>query len=375
MGVGAGRMDDLVIDPAFWRERRVLLTGHTGFKGTWMSLWLQKLQARLRGLALEQSVQPSFFDLVHAADQMEDRRGDIRDLNLVTSTMTEFQPEIVIHMAAQSLVRHSFVDPIGTYATNVMGTAHVLEAARGCATVRAIVVITSDKCYENREWDRGYVEADAMGGYDPYSSSKGCAELVTSAYRRSYFNPERYREHRVAVASARAGNVIGGGDWALDRLIPDAMRAFLSKQEFVVRFPNAVRPWQYVLEPLSGYLQLAQALCTAGPGFAEAWNFGPSAEAERPVRYLAERVTALWGDGARWCAKPQSNAPHEAHYLTVDAAKARNMLGWRPRLSLDKALTQTVEWYKVFSQGLDMRAFSLGQIAAYGEKAEHAFSA
>ncbi len=361
-----------MINPAFWRERRVLLTGHTGFKGTWLSLWLQKLQAKLRGLALDPPSKPSFFDLVGAARGMEDLRGDIRDLAFVKTTLSEFQPEIVIHMAAQSLVRPSYADPIATYATNVMGTAHVLEAARSCASPRAVLVITSDKCYENREWDRGYVETDCMGGYDPYSSSKGCAELVTAAYRQSYFHRERYTEHHLALASARAGNVIGGGDWALDRLIPDAIRAFLSKRAFVVRFPEAIRPWQHVLEPLSGYLQLAQHLHEEGPPFAEAWNFGPEADAERPVRYLAERITALWGEGAQWCANPESNAPHEAHHLTLNAAKARNVLGWRPKLSLDDALALTVEWYKAFSRGRDMHEFSLGQIAAYAEKAERA---
>lgn len=365
MGVEAGRVEALVITPEFWRGRRVLLTGHTGFKGAWLSLWLQKLQARLRGLGLDPPSQPAGFDLVGAARGMEDLRGDIRDLGCVTTTMGEFQPEIVIHMAAQSLVRPSYADPIATYATNVMGTAHVLEAARGCASVRAIVVITSDKCYENRGWERGYREDDALGGYDPYSSSKGCAELVTAAYRRSFFNPERYAEHRVGLASARAGNVIGGGDWAVDRLIPDAMRAFLSKREFVVRFPEAIRPWQHVLEPLGGYLRLAQRLYEAGPAYAEAWNFGPDAEAERPVRYLAERITAAWGEGASWCAKPDSHAPHEAHYLTLDAAKARQVLGWHPKLSLDKALALTVAWYQAFSRGQDMHAFSLDQIAAY----------
>jgi CDP-glucose 4,6-dehydratase len=365
-------VDDVVINPAFWRERRVLLTGHTGFKGTWLSLWLQALKAKLCGLALDPPSTPSFFDLVGAGHAMDDWRGDIRDLSRVKSIMDEFKPDIVIHMAAQSLVRPSYADPIGTYATNVMGTAHVLEAARCCGGICAILVVTSDKCYENREWDRGYVESDAIGGYDPYSSSKGCAELVTAAYRRSYFHGERYAEHRVALASARAGNVIGGGDWAVDRLIPDAMRAFLSKQAFVVRFPEAVRPWQHVLEPLSGYLRLAQRLYEEGPAFAEAWNFGPDADAERPVRYLAERVTALWGDGAQWRSGAESHAPHEAHYLTLDAGKARNVLGWRPKLGLDDALAHTVAWYKAFSQGRDMHEFSLRQIAAYAATPAHA---
>ncbi|WP_370631617.1 CDP-glucose 4,6-dehydratase [Methylovirgula sp. HY1] len=365
-------MESLVMRPEFWRNRRVLLTGHTGFKGTWLSLWLQQMRAQVRGLALDPPSSPACFDLVAAARGMEDLRGDIRDPGFVTAAMSDFQPEIVIHMAAQSLVRPSYADPVATYAINVMGTAHVLEAARGCASVRAIVVVTSDKCYENREWDRGYREDDAMGGYDPYSSSKACAELVTAAYLRSFFNPERYADHRVGLASARAGNVIGGGDWAVDRLIPDAMRAFASQRELVVRFPEAIRPWQHVLEPLGGYLRLAQGLYEAGPPCAGAWNFGPDAEAERPVRYLAEQITGLWGDGAAWCAKPDSNAPHEAHYLTLDASKARDGLGWHPKLNLDNALALTVAWYKAFSRGQDMHEFTLAQIAAYANTTEPA---
>lgn len=362
----------MVIDTEFWRERRVFLTGHTGFKGTWLCLWLQLLNAKLGGLALDPPTNPSFFDLVGAADAMEDLRGNIRDLDIVQTAMKSFDPEIIIHMAAQSLVRPSYADPIGTYATNVMGTAHVLEAARLCPSVRAIIVITSDKCYENRQLDRGYVEDDAMGGYDPYSSSKGCAELVTAAYRRSYFHPRSYAEHGVALASARAGNVIGGGDWAVDRLIPDAVRAFLLQRDFVVRSPEATRPWQHVLEPLSGYLLLTQALCKVGPTFAEAWNFGPDAEAERPVRYLADRITALWGGDAQWRVEQDDNAPHEAHYLTLTAAKARDVLGWRPKLSLDEALALTVDWYQACDRGADMHEFSLGQIDAYVRRAERA---
>lgn len=370
MGDRPGEVETLAMSPEFWKNRRVLITGHTGFKGSWLSFWLQELHAAVGGLALDPPTTPSFFHLVGVGDRMDDRRGDIRDLEIVRSAVGEFAPEIVIHMAAQALVRPSYADPVGTYATNVMGTVHVLEAVRTSPSVRAVVVVTSDKCYDNREWDRGYVESDAMGGYDPYSSSKGCAELVTAAYRRSYFNPERYAEHRIALASVRAGNVIGGGDWAVDRLIPDAMRAFLSKKEFVVRFPDAVRPWQHVLEPLSGYLQLAQRLYETGPAYTEPWNFGPDAKAERPVRYLAERISALWGEGGKWRASPDGNAPHEAHYLTLNAAKAHTALGWSPRLSLDDALELTVRWYKAYSEGRDMRQFSLGQIAAYAAKTD-----
>jgi len=358
-------VDGLVTDTGFWRGRRVLLTGHTGFKGAWLSLWLQTLQAETRGLALDPPTSPSFFELAKAGSGMEDLRGDIRNLDWLKPATAEFRPEIIIHMAAQSLVRPSYVDPIGTYATNIMGTAHVLESARSCGSLRAVLVITSDKCYENREGGRAYGEDDPLGGYDPYSSSKGCAELVTSAYRQSYFNPNRYADHGVAVASARAGNVIGGGDWARDRLIPDAIRAFLAEQPFLVRFPQAVRPWQHVLEPLSGYLRLAERLCTNGPVFARAWNFGPEPEAEKPVLYLAERVTALWGERAAWVATAEDNAPHEAHHLTLNAGKARVLLDWRPRLQLDKAIEFTVDWYKAYRDGGDMREFSISQIAAY----------
>jgi CDP-glucose 4,6-dehydratase len=268
-------------------------------------------------------------------------------------------------MAAQSLVRPSYVDPISTYETNVMGTTHILEAARKCRSIRALLVVTSDKCYENRECERRYIESDPMGGYDPYSSSKACAELVTAAYRRSFFNPKRYADHGVAVASARAGNVIGGGDWSLDRLIPDGIRAFLSGRNLVVRFPDAIRPWQHVLEPLSGYLQLVQRLCEQGQAVAEAWNFGPEAGAERPVRYLVEKLTALWGEGAQWHIAQNGNAPHEASHLTLDATKARDALGWKASLNLDDALALTVRWYKAFRDEKNMRDFSLGQILDY----------
>ena len=372
MGVRAGKMEDLGIDPEFWRGRRVLLTGHTGFKGAWLSFWLTQMGARLRGLALEPPSSPSLFDLAHVADGMEDIRGDIRDAQLVRNAVADFKPDIVIHMAAQSLVRPSYVDPVGTYATNVMGTVHTLDAVRASGGVGAVLVITSDKCYLNRDWDRRYIETDAMGGNDPYSSSKGCAEIVTSAYRHSFFHPDRYGVHGVALASARAGNVIGGGDWAVDRLIPDAMRSFLEKAPLVICFPDAVRPWQHVLEPLSGYLHLVQRLRTDGKTFAEGWNFGPDEEAERPVRYLAERIANFWSDGAQWQAVPQSDAPHEDRYLTLDAGKAHQKLGWRPRLKLDDALRLTVDWFKAFGGKRDMREFTLDQIAAYTAKPQRA---
>lgn len=367
MGDWAGEVEDLGIAPEFWRGRKVFLTGHTGFKGAWLSLWLLQMGARVRGLALDPPSSPSLFDLARVGEELEDLRGDIRDAVTVGRAVAEFRPDIVMHMAAQSLVRPSYVDPVGTYATNVMGTIHLLEAVRATPGIGAVLVVTSDKCYDNREWDRGYIEADAMGGYDPYSSSKGCAELVTSAYRRSYFHPDRHAEHGVALASARAGNVIGGGDWAVDRLVPDAMRAFLEKKPFVVRSPEAVRPWQHALEPLSGYLVLAQRLRNDGPCFAEGWNFGPDPEAERPVRDMAERIVRLWGAGAQWQDVPRADAPHEARNLTLNAAKAHHALGWCPRLTLDSALAMTVDWYKAFGAGRDMRPFTQEQIAAYAQ--------
>lgn len=368
MGNGKGQVESLGVEPEFWRGRRVLLTGHTGFKGAWLSLWLLQMGAKVRGLALDPPSARALFGLARVGEGLEDQRGDIRDPGLVHAATADFKPDIVIHMAAQALVRPSYADPVGTYATNVMGTIHVLEAVRATPGVGAVVVVTSDKCYDNREWDRGYVETDAMGGYDPYSSSKGCAELVTSAWRRSYFHPGRHAEHGVALASARAGNVIGGGDWAADRLVPDAMRAFLGKEPFVVRFPGAVRPWQFVLEPLRGYLLLAQRLRSDGAAFAEGWNFGPDREAEQPVRHLAERITSLWGDGAQWRAVAEADAPHEAGYLTLDVSKSRDVLGWRPVLRLDDALALSVDWFKAFGAGRDMRKFSNDQIAAYADK-------
>lgn len=358
-------MEGVGVNPEFWAGRRIFLTGHTGFKGSWLSLWLQQMRATVRGLALDPPSQPALFEIASVAKGMDDRRGDIRDPAVVREAIREFAPEIVIHMAAQALVRPSYADPVGTYATNVMGTVHVLDAVRACASIRAVLVVTSDKCYENREWDRAYVESDAMGGFDPYSSSKGCAELVTSAYRRSYFQPERLAQHRVAVATARAGNVIGGGDWSRDRLVPDAMRAFLAGREFQVRFPDAVRPWQHVLEPLGGYLELLERLCQNEVRFADAWNFGPDADSERPVSYLAARMAALWGEGASWRNAVQAEAPHEARHLTLNTAKVKQMLGWNPRLRLDEALELTVQWYKAYQKGENMRALCLDQISDF----------
>lgn len=347
------------LQPNFWHGKRVLLTGHTGFKGSWLSLWLQSLGAEIQGLALAPPTLPSLFVEAHVGAGMASTIGDIRDYETVRACMAAFGPEIVIHMAAQPLVRLSYSDPVATYATNVMGTVHVLEAARHAGSVRAIVNVTTDKCYENREWVWGYREDEPMGGYDPYSNSKGCSELVTSAYRRSFFQLSG-----IALASARAGNVIGGGDWAADRLVPDALRAFERGEPVVIRNPNATRPWQHVLEPLSGYLALAERLYTEGQTWAEGWNFGPLDEDAQPVWWIVERLVNDWGRGASWRLDGGEH-PHEARYLKLDISKARQRLGWQPRWSLAKALEQINGWHRAYLQRADMRDATLRQIAAF----------
>lgn len=354
----------MTVDSAFWRGRRVFMTGHTGFKGTWLSLWLGKMGAHVTGYSLAEPVSsPNMFDLTHAASAMTNLQGDIRDLPALENAIINAKPELIIHMAAQALVRASYEDPIGNYATNVMGTVHVLDAARRCKSVRAILVVTSDKCYENREQMQGYSEADAMGGYDPYSSSKGCAELVASAYRRSYFNPQKYAEHGVALATARAGNVIGGGDWAQDRLVPDAIRAFIKGETVEVRSPTAIRPWQHVLEPLSGYLQLSQQLLgDNAAAFAEGWNFGPHEESEQPVEHILDLLTGKWGPDAQWRKTPDVANLHEAHYLKLDCTKAHEQLKWQPSFRLEQALELTADWYKAYQNKNDLRALTLAQI-------------
>ena len=347
------------INPAFWAGKRVLLTGHTGFKGSWLGLWLQSMGATLRGVALAPPTGPVLFDVARVAEGMEHRIADIRDFTAVKSQMDEFRPEIVIHMAAQPLVRLSYQQPIETYATNVMGTVHVLEAARHAGSVKAIVNITTDKCYENREWVWGYREDEPMGGHDPYSNSKGCAELVSAAYRKSFF-----KDSGVALGTARAGNVIGGGDWALDRLIPDTLRALQAQEPVLIRNPRAIRPWQHVLEPLSGYLLLAERLYAQDQADAEGWNFGPRDEDARPVQWIVERLCETWGDGASWTLQP-GNHPHEASFLKLDISKARQRLHWNPRWSLETALTRITEWHQAWLAGRDMRALCLNQIAQY----------
>jgi len=352
------------VNKAFWKNKRVLLTGHTGFKGSWMALWLQDMQAEVIGYALPAPTSPSLFEEAEVGKGMTSIIGDIRNLDQLRSVFAYHKPEIVIHMAAQPLVRYSYIAPVETYSTNVMGTVNVLEVVRATETVKAVVNVTSDKCYENREWPWGYRENEAMGGYDPYSNSKGCAELVTAAYRNSYFHPDNYHLHGVALASGRAGNVIGGGDWAEDRLIPDIIRAITKNQPVNIRNPHAIRPWQHVLEPLSGYLLLAEKLYEEGTGYAEGWNFGPNDTDAKPVQWIVEKLTQLWGDNASWVLD-SGNHPHEAHYLKLDCSKAKSRLNWQPKWSLEDTLQKIAEWNRRRLAGGDIKAVTLQQITEY----------
>ena len=357
-------MEGLEVNPEFWRDRRVFLTGHTGFKGSWLSIWLQNMGAKVTGFALPPSTDPNLFELADVASGMTSVLGDIRSAELLTKVMQEAQPEIVIHMAAQPLVRASYEDPIETFSTNVMGTVHLLEGARQARSVKAILNVTTDKCYENKEWHRSYREIDPLGGHDPYSNSKACSEFVTASYRASFFNPARYAEHGVAVATARAGNVIGGGDYSKDRLIPDLIDAFRKGHAAAIRFPNATRPWQHVLEPLLGYLALCERLVTEGPSWGEAWNFGPSGQGEHSVGWVATELAALWGQGARWDPTPDASY-HEATLLSLDISKATSTLKWKPRLNVQDALSLILDWENGLSAGNSPRAIVDGQIAAY----------
>lgn len=352
------------MNAAFWSGKKVLITGHTGFKGSWLALWLQHAGAKVVGYALSPPTTPSLFQAARVADGMISIEGDVTDLKHLTAVMAEQKPEIVIHMAAQSLVRYSYRHPVETYATNVMGTVNLLEAVRQSASVRVVINVTSDKCYDNKEHDHGYTEDDPMGGFDPYSSSKGCAELVTAAYRNSFFQTLDETGHRVMLASARAGNVIGGGDWADDRLIPDIIRAFIQNKAVIVRNPAAIRPWQHVLEPLDGYLALAERLWHAGAEFAAGWNFGPDEAEAKPVSWIVEQMAKLWGDDARW-ELDESQHPHEAKYLRLDCTKAKARLGWIPKLSLETSLRWVVDWYKYYRDDADVRQITINQIDQY----------
>ena len=352
------------MNPAFWQGKRVLVTGHTGFKGSWLSLWLQSMGAQVTGYALAPPTNPSLFDIAEVARGMTSIIGDIRDLAKLQVVFAEHQPEIVIHMAAQPLVRYSYQNPVETYATNVMGTVHLLEAVRHTPGVKAVVNITTDKCYENREWVWGYRENEPMGGFDPYSNSKGCAELVSASYRSSFFNANNYAQHGVATATVRAGNVIGGGDWAQDRLIPDILAAFEQGRRVDIRNPHAIRPWQHVMEPLRGYITLAEQLFEHGPSFGEGWNFGPNDEDAKPVVWIVEQMAALWGADALWQVDTGEH-PHEARYLKLDISKARSRLDWHPALRLKDALALIIEWAKQRQAGANMRRVTLAQLHAY----------
>ena len=351
-----------------WRGKRVFLTGHTGFKGGWLALWLASKGAIVRGYSLDPYTTPNLFDAARIGTVVEDVRGDIRDGAALEEALSSFAPEVVFHLAAQPLVRYSYQDPIGTYETNVIGTARVLDAVRRTPSVRAVVSVTTDKCYENKEWLWGYRETDPLGGYDPYSSSKACAEIVSAAYRQSYFPVSKLAQHGCAVATARAGNVIGGGDWSTDRLIPDLIRGFVAGEPALIRRPKAIRPWQHVLEPLHGYLLLAEKLMTRerdqAARYATAFNFGPSEDDAQSVDWIVERMVQFWGGGARWVLDPEPGV-HEAGYLKLDASRARTELDWHPRLRLETALEWLVTWYKAQAAGEDMHRLSLEQIAAY----------
>jgi CDP-glucose 4,6-dehydratase len=349
-----------------WQGRRVFLTGHTGFKGGWLALWLASKGAKIRGYALNPATEPNLFTTASVGTVLEDIRGDIRDSSRLASAIRDFAPEVVLHIAAQPLVRRSYSDPVGTYSTNVMGTVNVLEAVRATPSVRAVVCVTTDKCYENREWVWPYRETDPLGGHDPYSSSKACAEIVSAAYRSSFFPPDKLHDHHVAVATARAGNVIGGGDWSEDRLIPDLIRGFESKQPILIRRPNAIRPWQHVLEPLNGYIMLAEQLLAGRAEAASSFNFGPRDEDAWPVERIATEVADMWGEGASW-VRDAAPTVHEAHFLRLDASKAHAELGWKPRLTTKQALEWTMSWYMAWRKGADMAGETATQVARYEE--------
>jgi CDP-glucose 4,6-dehydratase len=362
VGKWQSSLEDLVVNTSFWKGKKVLITGHTGFKGSWLCLWLKHLGAELVGVSLEAPTTPSHFEQAKIEDDIKTYQQNICDLEALHAVFEKENPQIVFHLAAQSLVRHAYRDPIETYETNVMGSLKVLEALRKSSSVKAVVMVTTDKCYENREWHWGYRENEAMGGYDPYSSSKGCAELLIASYRRSYFPSDSYSVHQKAVASVRSGNVIGGGDWAEDRLIPDIIRSFQRGEKVHIRSPHATRPWQHVLDTLSGYIMLAEKLYDSGPKYAEAWNFGANEGDAKPVQWIVEHMAKHWGSAAQWCID-SGEQPHEAKYLKLDCSKAHNNLGWWPKWNLSQSLDKTIEWYQ--TDVSDKKQISLEQIEAY----------
>lgn len=353
-----------MIDTAFWRGKNVFITGHTGFKGSWLALWLYSMGAKVTGYALQPPTTPSLFQLCRLDELMESNIADIRNKDVLSKTLQTAEPEIVFHLAAQPLVRESYLNPVDTYEINVMGTVYLFEAIRKCQSIKAVVNVTTDKCYENKEWPWGYRENEPIGGYDPYSSSKGCSELITSSYRNSFFNDRDCQERCVAIASARAGNVIGGGDWAKDRLIPDCIKALLNKEKIIIRSPDAIRPWQHVMEPLGGYLALAQKLYEKGTEYAEAWNFGPEDCDSKNVEGVVQRLCSAWGEAAEF-ETPMGRYPHEANCLKLDISKAKSLLGWRPKWTLNTAIDKVVEWTLAYEQNQDIRSITLSQIQSY----------
>jgi CDP-glucose 4,6-dehydratase len=374
MELGESSMEGMEINKNFWRGKKIFLTGHTGFKGTWLSAWLKLLGAQVIGYSLPPDTNPNMFELIQKDLEIESIFGDVRDLELVKMQIRHHKPDIVIHLAAQSIVRQSYQYPIDTFQVNVIGTANVLEAVRYVEGIRAVVCITSDKCYENREWLWKYRENDPMGGWDPYSASKGCSELVISSFRNSFFHNHQYDKHGVAVASARAGNVVGGGDWGTDRLIPDIVRAYSENKNVIIRNPNSIRPWQHVLDLLKGYMLLTERLFEKGPDFAEAWNFGPSDSDELTVLGMVKNIAEMWGDGVSWSIETQ-DGHHEATMLKLDSSKARSRLGWVPQLSITDALDLLVQWYRNYYHNLEsVYLFTEKQILSYIDKQQSSFN-
>ena len=357
-------MENMVVKSKFWQGKKVLITGHTGFKGGWLSLWLQEMGSKVIGLALDPPTNPNLFDQANVAENMLSLRADIRELDPLKKIFQDQKPEIVFHLAAQSLVRYSYLEPVETYQTNVIGSLNILEAIKYVNSVRSVVMVTTDKCYDNQEWVWGYRENEPMGGHDPYSSSKGCAELLIASFRDSFFPSHDFEKHKTGIASVRAGNVIGGGDWAEDRLIPDIFRAIKNRTTVRVRNPNAIRPWQHVLEPLSGYLMLAEKLYKNGDKYAEAWNFGPKEEDTKTVEWIINRISKQLGEETRW-AYDDGDHPHEANYLKLDCSKAHNILLWKPKWSLDQALIKIIEWYRDELTGKNVKEKTLSQINEY----------
>ena len=353
------------METAFWKNKRVFITGHTGFKGSWLCLMLHAFGAKVTGYAQRPPTDPNLFEICSVRSIAKTVISDIRDIKTLKKSLISASPEIVIHLAAQPLVRESYANPLETYSTNVMGTANILEEIRNCKGVRAVVIVTSDKCYENKEWIWSYREHEPLGGFDPYSSSKACSEMVAVAYRNSFFNPDAYRNHKVALASARAGNVIGGGDWAKDRLIPDCIRAVMNRKKIVIRNPGAVRPWQHVFEPLTGYLMLAEKLYEKGPLFGEAWNFGPNDDDTKPVAWIAKKISGKFGAALALQRTSERNGGYEASTLRLDSTKAQQVLGWHPKWDLEKAVDSTMNWYKAYMDGQNMRKICDQQIEEY----------